>query len=695
MPCSRLWSTSILAILLAAGLPPCLWAADSVLLEEISVRGQRQQTQQETLTIREVRESPARDLGEALQDVPGLNFVRKGAIANDIVLRGLQRDNLNVFLDGVRLYGGCPSRMDPPSFHFDFSEVDSVDIIKGPYDLRNPGSLGGMINAVSKAPKAGPGTRINLSYGSFNYLDASATASYGGQTLDGLLGYAYKTSDVPEAGNGKRLTDIYPDTSANRYRPEAVDSKAYETNTVWAKAGYKLAKGRSELAYTYQDADHVLYPYLLMDADYDRTHRVNWTTTLKDLAPALSRLHLQAWYNQVDHLMDDTLRASSLPSMMVTRPYMMETDATTKTYGAKLNGERPAGPGVFAAGLDYYRRNWNAVNTSAMWLAYQPQPMIPDVDIDNVGAFGEYTWPIVKGWTLKGGVRFDYTTAEARALSASRLASLYQPYYASALDASPDFTEPTANLQLTWKPSDSLELFAGLASASRTPDPQELFIGLQRKAGKNWLGNPGLDATRNNQVDLGAKWSGSRVYASASLFYSRLNDYIYVSDQADPDGPEGGLIRARVYQNIDATMWGGEFGGQLALPQELYLKGTLSYVRGENDDTNQPLAEIPPLTGSLSLRYDNGTWFAEALERFAARQNRVDPTLNESETPAWAVTDLKAGYNWQDWTLIAGVNNLFDRFYTNHLSYQRDPFASGFKVPEMGRFLYLNVAWNY
>jgi len=250
-------------------------AAEPVILDEITVRGKQQQSFEEELTIREVRESSARDLGEAIQNIPGMSSIRKGAIANDIVLRGFQKDNLNVFLDGVRLYGGCPSRMDPPSFHFDFAEVESVQIIKGPYDLRNPGSLGGTINAVSAVPKEGPGLNANISYGSYNYLDASTTASYGTDSYDGLLGYSYKSSDVPESGNGNLLTDVYPSTSPNRYRPGDLDSKAYEINTFWGKTGYKLVKGRSEVSYAYQDADHVLYPYLLMDADYDRTHRLN------------------------------------------------------------------------------------------------------------------------------------------------------------------------------------------------------------------------------------------------------------------------------------------------------------------------------------------------------------------------------------------------------------------------------------
>ena len=118
------------------------------------------------------------------------------------------------------------------------------------------------------------------------------------------------------------------------------------------------------------------------------------------------------------------------------------------------------------------------------------------------------------------------------------------------------------------------------------------------------------------------------------FFYSSLTDYIYIAEATDPDGA-GPLIQARTYRNIDATMYGGEFSSQVVMPFDLFLKGTLSYVKGENDDTNQPLAEIPPLSGVVSLRYDNGNWYAELSERFAARQDRVDESLQESETAGW------------------------------------------------------------
>jgi len=670
---------------------------ESTLLDEIVVHGQEVQPNEETLNIREVRESSARDIGEALKEVPGITTVRKGGIANDIVLRGFQRDNINVFLDGVRLYGGCPSRMDPPSFHFDFAEVDYIEVTKGPYDVRNPGSLAGVINAVSKSPDLGLGLTADLTYGSYDMVNAATTVSYGTEKYDALVGYAYKYARPPKSGDGNRITDVYPDTSPNRYNRNDVDSRIYNINTFWTKAGANITDHlRTELGYSYQDADHVLYPYLFMDAEYDKTHRLNWTTSMEDLTDTWKKAKLQLYWDKVDHLMNDKFRASSTPSMVVTRDYSMETDAESKVFGGQLSGDLKVGPGTLGTGVDFYHRNWDATNRSAMYLGYTPQPMIPDVDVDNYGAFAEYTWELTKQWILKGGARIDYTTVEANKLSSARLNSLYQPYFSSNLDNEVDFTEPSGNLQLTWKPAEHVEVFLGFGSGSRTPDPQELYIGLQRLPTMmmptltNWIGNPDLKPTRNNQADFGVKLSGDSYYLNTSLFYSKLKDYIYVVDVADPDGPGlGTLPAARTYENIDAHIWGGEMSGQLALPLDLFLRGSLSYTEGENEDTNQPLAEIPPWQGSVALRYDRKTFFAEVTERFADNQDKVDSTLQEEKTAGWAVTDVKAGYNGDKWSIYAGVNNIFDRYYYTHLSYQRDPFRSGVRVPETGSFAYV------
>lgn len=688
------------AALAFAGAAPALGA--SLLLEEITVRGEVEPTREESLTIREVRESPAKDLGEALQRVEGMDIVRKGAIANDVVLRGLQRDNVNVLLDGVRIHGACPNRMDSPAFHYDFAEVEQIRIVKGPYDLENPGSLGGLVDVRTKKTKKGLGAELNGTYGSYDAKTVSGAASYGTGLWDGLVGYAYKDSLAPRSGDGKRITEIYPDTGpaalvGRGYQEDAEDSRAYVINTAWTKWGLRpTARSEAMLNYSYQDAQHVLYPYLLMDADYDRTHRLNATYAVEEISKALKNLELQAYWDRVDHLMDNRFRKAAVGTP---DDFTMSTDADTTTWGAKLAGEWAAGKrGSLKTGADYYLRNWDADNTLVM----QPSPgifsenhqsMIPGVDLDNWGVFAEYTRPLGEKLTFLAGARGDFSRAEADELDAARLA-LYRAYHPGSDDEA-DFQEWSGNVQLTYQPLPVLELFLGAGRGVRPPDPQELYIGLVRAGTMpNWFGNPTLEAAKNYQADLGAKVFTERFYANATVFYSYVDDFINVADAPDPDGA-GPLKPARTYENVDARFWGFELGSEASLPLDLFLRGSLSFVRAQNATEGRWISEIPPLKGVAALRWDVDTWFFEAAENFADRQSQVDGALNEEETGGWATTDLKAGYRRGSLSVYAGVQNLFDRHYFTHLSYQRDPFSSGLKVPESGRNYYATATWEY
>ncbi|WP_457599827.1 TonB-dependent receptor plug domain-containing protein, partial [Hydrogenivirga sp.] len=120
--------------------PLSLSFSQELVLEKVEVKAKK-----EVLTQQEVRESFAKDPGEALSEMEGVWKLRKGGIANDVVIRGFGGRNLNILFDGARIYNACPNRMDPPIFHIDFAEVESVEVIKGAFDVRNYGSLGGTV----------------------------------------------------------------------------------------------------------------------------------------------------------------------------------------------------------------------------------------------------------------------------------------------------------------------------------------------------------------------------------------------------------------------------------------------------------------------------------------------------------------------------------------------------------------------
>ena len=97
----------------------------------------------------------------------------------------------------------------------------------------------------------------------------------------------------------------------------------------------------------------------------------------------------------------------------------------------------------------------------------------------------------------------------------------------------------------------------------------------------------------------------------------------------------------------------------------------------------------------MSARYDDGRFFGSLEGVFAADQDRVDASLNEAPTPGWGVMNATAGFRQGRLRLTAGVANVFDRLYVDHLSYQRDPFRSGVRVPEPGRSLFANASFRF
>ncbi len=261
---------------------------------------------QEILEIREVRESSARDVGEALENMEGLWKIRKGGIANDIVLRGFQQDNLNVLIDGVRIFGACPNNMDPPSFHVDFAEVQQVNVLKGPFDIKNQGSLGGMVDIISRTPGRGLEVAPTFATGSFGYFNPSLVASFSRSRFFGLAGYSLRRSRPYVDGAGNRFTDLSNYSSAGRRQ------NAFDVNTSWFRWGLSPRENHhTELAYTAQRGNLTLYPYLMMDSPYDHADRLNASHNINNLTGVLKQVRMQAYFTQVKHWMTDDYRLSS------------------------------------------------------------------------------------------------------------------------------------------------------------------------------------------------------------------------------------------------------------------------------------------------------------------------------------------------------------------------------------------------
>lgn len=670
-----------------------------VLLEEIEVKSSRP-ARVDTLEVREVRETPARDLGEALEQQLGLGKVRKAGIANDLVLRGMKRDDVAVVVDGSRVHGACPSRMDPPSFHLDYAEVDRVEVRRGPFDVRQPGGLGGVVEVRTRGSGRGAGAELNLGAGESGAMESSAVVSYGAERAGLLLGGSFKQGQPYTAGDGSNLLEAA--TGTGRYRSTSSDRTAYDVRTGWARVDLAPADGhRVELAYTHQAADDVLYPFLLMDGLTDDTDRVNATWRLEEADGLVSGALGQVYWSGVDHLMDDRGRCSSAADPTactgaLPRAYSMSTRARSTIWGGKLEATTGRQEALaVTVGADASLRNWDNTTTRVMRAQpgqpYATEASIPDVTTTMVGAYAQLTRPLVAGLRATAGARLDLAGSRAD-VDRSALHDTF-----SDAPGARDRTDVllAGNVQLDWDAGGGASFFLGYGHGTRVPDPQERYMALTGMTGRPaWVGNPALEPVRSDEVDLGAKLVAGGLLVKAQGYHAWVEDHVTLASvTVTPDG--GAPLTAKTYRNVSARLLGGEASARLALPARLYASAAVTYTRGENASAGTPLAEIPPLRGSVALRWDTGRFFVEAEEQWAARQGRVDPALEEEPTRGWFITNLKAGAEWRGLKVFAGVRNLLDRYYVEHLSYQRDPFAAGVKVPEPGRTLYSNVQYRF
>jgi iron complex outermembrane receptor protein len=501
-----------------------------------------------------------------------------------------------------------------------------------------------------------------------------------------LAGYSWRSSDAYVDGAGQRFTQI------TNYKPDAVEATAFQVGTAWGKLRFAPAAGQSaEFSWTHQEANQVFYPYLKMDSPWDRSDRLGFTYDVADLGTALSAVKLLGYYAQVDHFMTDQFRTSA---GMAPLGYSMATTANSRTLGGKLQATLFA---EVTAGVEAYHRFWETTNQMAM-SAYRPQYALPGATSDVAGLYADWKHPLSAKLSLVAGARFDWASGGADATKANT--DLYYAYN-STRSTSYDGSFPSGYVRLVYQASDGIEISGGAGSTFRVAEPSELYYAL-RRTGNDWVGNPALAPSRNNALDLAFSFRRAGFYAGVNFFASRVNDFVALHDQPRVNMAAGVMnASARSYANVDATLLGGEMSAVATLTDRLFLSGDLSYVRGSQDpdpakqiySTN--LAEMPPLRGRAGLRYDTGGVWGEVEGVFSAAQNRVDTDLEETPTPGWGIANLRLGANVGGFTLTAGVANLFNRFYYESLSYQRDPYRSGVRVPEPGRTFFANLAWRF
>lgn len=309
------------------------------------------------------------------------------------------------------------------------------------------------------------------------------------------------------------------------------------------------------------------------------------------------------------------------------------------------------------------------------------------------GVYGQVSRE-VHGFTFEAGGRLDRTSGSADRNKANL--DLYQAYHQTQSTARTD-TYFSGKLRMTMN-LGSVRIGAGIGHTARPPDPQERYYALARM-GSDWVGNPDLPVVRNTGLRVDAGYRTARLVIDGAVQHDFVGDFITPYAQARRVMVPGVMnSSARSFANVDARITSVEARGSYSFDSRWSATATASSVRGSKRAdpsrriTTSVLSEIPPLRGELTVRHDRGRVFGEAAWTLSARQSRVDTDLGERPVPSSGVLSVRAGLRLSHVRATVALRNVFDHWYHDALSFQRDPFRSGVAVYEPGRTLHGSVA---
>ena len=692
----RLSGVSLAALTLSAVAPTHAWA--QYVLPEVEVIAEPPaDPNQITIDLNDPTIPPAVDAGELLRSVPGISAGRMGGHGVDPVIRGQKSNQLNIINDGAFTFGGCPNRMDPPTSTIAPETMDRVTVTKGYQSVTNgPGATGGTIRFDRDPPKV----TADKPYA----VKAGGGYDSNGATRDGWLQATGGTEAGYVRGGGNwKSGENYKDGNDQKVRA------AFSQFGGGLEAGWTPRDTLLSLGYQYNKAEDVLFAGAGMDAPLDETDTIRLKFETRRLATgALDTVRFNAYASLLDHVMDNySLR---VPASAATRRNVV--DADSDTYGGQFAADWLVGDTKLTTGMDVQVNNRDARRYSRVGSAvdlesdaYLESVTWPDVTIGQYGLFGEGTIPFQSARRLKLGARYDHVAVDYGAADQTTRQNtgtyntandLYSAYYGKRAG---DQTENNLGGLIRFEQDvGGTTLFAGLSRAVRTADATERGIA-HKPLGTNkaWVGNPNIDPEAHHQLDLGATTQARDWSLNGSVYYDRVQDFIL----RDSARGQSGILKsdnATIYRNVAAHMAGLDIGGQYRVATNWTIATDIAYTYAKNLDDDSAIAQIPPLSGSLSVSYAPEGWSLGSRMRWAATQTRVDSDVttgsgqDTGETSGYAVFDLYGSYTvTEGFVLDAGVTNLLDHTYAEHLNRSSSFDNTVTQVNEAGRSFYLRT----
>lgn len=702
---------------------PTVDAKDSINdIEVITITNQRHHVSLENNESYAQGKTTEPDLANWLTSVPGANVNSNGPVTGIAQYRGLYGDRLSATLNGHTIIGAGPNAMDTPLSYSTPLIVDSMTVYRGIAPISaGMNTLGGAIDIKMRKAESNnsddwlttgdiqAGARSNNSAGT---LSSVVNISKG--DIAGLFYGNWQAGDSMESGGGDEIS------------PTDFEKRQFGTDL-----RYFGASSETGLSYHYTDTQDSGTPALPMDIEYIFSHRVNLD----------GQFMLGAWqanwllgFLDADHGMTNfAMRMNSDPTKF------RRNNASATTTDFKFTVEQMLSFGELRLGFDGYVAEHDSVITNPNNMMFEVVNF-KGVEDNRFGAFVEWQQQF-DNTQVQLGLRYKRAEANADKVATSMAMMMQMPNdmdMGGGMDMGdtmpmPSMSELAIDLRDGFNHSDRsvsdnnldialsieteinemLSMYIGLGLKNRAPSYQERYLWTPMEAtggladGNTYIGNINLKSEKAQQIDLGLTYQSKTAMISPHIFYQTINDYI----QGTPLGMNNmsASMMAKMmsgdenplqFNNVDAKLYGIDVNGYYQINEQVRLSAILSYVQGERRDIEDNLYRIAPLNGNVNASYFSENWSTNVALVFAAAQDDVSATNNEQESAGYGVINVDFQYYLDNQvTLRAGVDNIFDNEYRNHLGgYNRvkgSDIAVMNRLPAEGMSAWAEVSYNF
>ena len=628
-------------------------------------------------TIAEVRPShPSEILGR----VPGVTIQQTNGEGH---ITGIRQP---VGTAAVYLYleDGVPVRASGFFNHNALYEVNlpmsgGIEVIRGPGTaLYGSDAIGGIVNAITRAPSANPEASVTLEGGSFAWLRALGTAS---GTWDGIGVRA--DVNVTHSGGWR-------------------DATAYDRQSITLRADTDVAGGHLKAVLAASNIDQQTGANSALSlTDYTTNPKVNYFPfAFRKVQSVRGSLD---WQREAGSSLVSIIPYFRWSTMELLPTFTLTFDPVNYVTGyssagvlAKYRYDLAPWRTRIIAGIDLdyspgsrQEDRISATRTGAIYSSYTTVGRIYDYDVTfwQASPYAQVETSPVENLRVTAGVRFDalgYKYDNGLADGAFGTPTPFGPRtYVRPADTEIDYSRATPSFGATYTFAPALNVFASYKQSFRVPQESQLF-----RPGAN-VGSLALKPVVADSYEVGARGTIASTFAWDLSLYRMIkrDDILTLTTGAGPTQTNNGKTR---HQGVEAAvLWQMtpevKLSSALSVSENLY---TAWITSGTVDLSGREMSAAPGTTANTTVEY-RPAW-VKGLRLEAEWVRLGSYWMDDANTQKYGghdLANLRASYAISDGLTVFGrISNIFDTRWStsSSLSNGAPQFAPGLPLTLYG-----------